>query len=53
MAVDIDQKHQVKVEAGANILCQLKQRYHTNKGHDFLDITAVEEVLYMPSYPLL
>ena len=32
--VDIDQQYQEKVEAAANMLCQLKQRDQPNKGHD-------------------
>ena len=47
MTVDTDQKHQEKVEAPANIICQLKQRDPINKGHD--DITSallVAEIYY-------
>ena len=51
--VDIDQQYQEKVEAAANMLCQMKQRDHTNKGHDEMDIPAVEEVLNVSSYPLI
>ena len=34
MTVYIDKKYQEKVEAAAKMLCQLKQRYQLNKGHD-------------------
>ena len=53
MTVDIDQKYQEKVEAAAKMLCQLKQRYQLNKGHNEMAIPAVEEVLHVSSYPLL
>ena len=51
--VDTDQKYQEKVEAAANMLCQLKQRDKANKGHDEQATPAVEEFLHMSSYPLL
>ena len=53
MTVDIDQKQQEEFEAAANIIFQLKQRYQINKGHDNIDKTYVEEVLNVPSHPLL
>ena len=53
MTVDTDQKYQEKVEAAANIIFQLKQRDHPNKGHGEMDIPGVEEVTRVSSYPLL
>ena len=53
MTVDTDQKYQEKVEAAANILCQPKQIYHINKGHDEVAIPSVEEFYHVSSYPLL
>ena len=47
--VDTDQKYQEKVEAAVNMLCQLKQRDRINKGHEEMDIPAVEEVSYVYS----
>ena len=48
-----DQKYKEKDEAAANILCQLKQIDQFNKGHDKMDISAVEEFLHVSRYPLL
>ena len=42
MTVDIYQKYQEKVEAAANMLCQMKQKYNLNKGHEEMTITYVE-----------
>ena len=42
MTVDTDQNYQWKVEAAAKILCQLKQIYQINKGHDKVAETALE-----------
>ena len=53
MTVDTYQKHQDKVEAAANMICQLKQIDQLNKGHAKMNIPAVEEVLHVCSYPLL
>ena len=53
MTVDTDQKYHEKVEAAANMLFRLKQRYQLNKGHGEMAITAVEEVSQVYSYPLL
>ena len=53
MTVDIYQKHQETVEAAANMLCKLKQRYQLNKGHGDMVITYVEEVSHGSSYLLL
>ena len=53
MTVDIDQKYQKKVEAAANMIFHMKQRYHINKGHEEMDIPALEEVLHVSRYPLL
>ena len=51
--VDTDQKYQEKVEVDANIICQLKQRYQLNKGHDDMAIPDAEDFLHISSYPLL
>ena len=53
MTLDTYQKYQEKVEAAANMLIQLKQIDHLNKGHDKMDIPSVEEVPHVSSYPLL
>ena len=53
MTVDRDQKYQEKGEAAVNMLCQLKQRYQLNKGHDKIAIPAAEEVHYVSTDPLL
>ena len=45
MTVHTDQKYQEKVEAADNMLFQLKQIYKSNKGHNNMDIPAMEEVL--------
>ena len=54
MTVETDQKYQEKVEAAANIIFQLKQRYYRlaiaviifqiKKGHDEMATPYVEEV---------
>ena len=44
MNVDTDQKYQEKVEAAANMICQLKNIYQINKKHEKMDIPDVEEV---------
>ena len=44
MTVDPDQKYQEKVEAAANVLCQMIQRDQLNKGHGNITIPDVEEV---------
>ena len=44
MTVDTDQKYQETVEAAVNMIFQLKQRDHINKGHDKMAIPSVEEV---------
>ena len=51
--MDTGQKYQEKVEAAANMLCQLKQRDQLNKGHEDMDVPAVEEFLNVPIYPLI
>ena len=53
MTVDTDQKYQENVEASANIIFQLKQRDHINKGNENMAMSAVEEVFHVSSYPLL
>ena len=53
MTVYTDQKYQEKVEASANMLCQLKQRYHINRENDNMDIPAVGGVSHVSSYPLI
>ena len=53
MTVDTDQKYQENVEAASNMLCQLKQIYQLNKGHEEMAIPDLEEVLHVSSYPLL
>ena len=53
MTVDTDQKYQEKVEAAANMIFQLKQRDHFNKGHKNIAILSVEEFLHDSSHPLL
>ena len=53
MTVDTDQKHQEKIEAASNMICQLKQIYQLNKGHAKMYILSVEEVLHVSSYPML
>ena len=35
------------------MLCKLKQGYQINKGHEEMDIPALEEVLHVSRYPLL
>ena len=37
MTVDTDQKYQEKVEADANIIFQMKQRYQISKGYYGMD----------------
>ena len=53
MIVDTDQKYQEKVEGAANMLFQIKQRYHINKVHDEVAIIVVEEFFHVSRYPLL
>ena len=53
MTVDTDQKYQENVEADANMILILKQRYQLNKGHGDMVITYVEEVSHGSSYLLL
>ena len=53
MTVYTDQRYQEKDEAAANTIFQMKQIDHLNKGHDDMDVPAVEEVLHVYSYPLL
>ena len=53
MTVDIDQKYQENFEAASNIICQLKQKYPINKGHDEMDIPDAEEVFHVSIYPPL
>ena len=53
ITVDTDQKYQEEVGAAAKILCQLKQRYQLNKGHAYIAIPYVEEVLHVSSQPLI
>ena len=53
MNVDTDQKYPEKVEAAANIICQLKQRDNLNKGHDKMSIQDVEEVSHVYRFPML
>ena len=52
MTVYTDQKYQEKDEAAANVIFQLKQIYHLNKGYDNMYIPDLEEVLHVYSYPL-
>ena len=49
MTVDTDKKYEEKVEAAAKMLCQLKQIYHLNKGHDEMDIPEAKEVFHVSS----
>ena len=42
MTVYTDQKYQEKYEAGTKMLCQLKQRYKLNNGHDKMDIPSAD-----------
>ena len=35
------------------MIFHMKQRYQINKGHEEMDIPALEEVLHVSSYPLL
>ena len=53
MTVDTYQKHQDKIEAYSNMICQLKQRDQFNKGCGEMDIQDVDEVMNVSSYPLL
>ena len=53
MNVDTDQKYPEKVEAAANIICQLKQRDNLNKGHDKMSIQDVEEFSHVYRFPML
>ena len=53
ITVDTDQKHQGKVEAYANIICQLKQRDWINKEHEDMYIRDVDKVSHVSNYPLL
>ena len=53
MTVGTYQKYQEKVEADANMLCQLKQRDHINKLHDKMAVLDAEEVSHVSSYPLI
>ena len=53
ITVDTDQKHQGKVEAYANIICQLKQRDWINKAHEDMYIRDVDKVSHVSNYPLL
>ena len=53
MTVDTDQKYQEKVEAATKVLCELKQIYQLNKGHDDMAIPYVEEFFHVSSYPLI
>ena len=53
MTVDTDQKYQETVEAAVNMIFQLKQRDHINKGHDKMAITSLEEFSNVSSYLLL
>ena len=53
MTVDIDQKHQEKVEATASMLCQLKQIYQLNKVHENMNIPFVEEFFHVSSYHMI
>ena len=43
MTVDTYQKYQEKVEAAASMLCQLKQIYQLNTGHEYMAIPSVKE----------
>ena len=47
MALDTDQKYQLKVEAAANMICRLKQIDKVNKKHEDMAIPYVEEVLHV------
>ena len=42
MTVDTYQKYKEKVEAAANMICQMKQRDHLNKGRENMVIPSVE-----------
>ena len=48
MIVDTDQKYQEKVEGAANMLFQIKQRYHINKVHDEVAIIVDGGGKYLP-----
>ena len=52
MTVDTYQKYQEKVEANANILCQIRKKDELNKGHAKMDVPTMEEVSHVSSYPL-
>ena len=47
MTVDTDKKYQENFEAAAKMICQLKQIYHHNKGHDEMDTPDMEEVFFV------
>ena len=53
MTVDTDQKYQEIFEASSKMICQMKQRYHLNRGHDEMYKPYEEKFLHLSSYPLL
>ena len=63
LTLEIHQTYQETVESDANTIFKLEQInyqlavsiviFNFNKGHEYLDITVVEEVLYVYNYPLL